>query len=149
MKLEISLKVPLFSTEDKSKVESCIKNLLDFLPELKEVNENGITILTSDRIKIEALKHFYFQIRQSEILDTVRRQAHINPQTNQIIFIIHKQALLIGKIAVVSKDTTSPLGHLELIINAEDANKFLDWFAPHTVEGKIQNPSKFNSIFSL
>lgn len=149
MKLEISLKVPIFSTEDKSKVELCIRNLLDFLPELKEDNENGITILTSDRIKVEALKHFYLQIRQSEILDTVRKQAHINPQTNQIIFTIHKQALSVGKIAVVSKDTTSPLGHLELIIKAEDADKFLNWFAPQTVEGKIQNPSKFNSIFNL
>ena len=149
MKVEIYIKIPLFSTEDKTKVELCVNNLLEFLPELSELHENGKTFLLSENIDIEHLKPFFLYIRRHEIIDTVRRYAYVDSLNNEIIFSIHKQALTVGKIAVVTRDTTSPLGHLELKIRTNNHEKFLDWFAPETIDGKIQNPQKFGAIFNL
>ncbi|MHA1199863.1 MAG: RNA-binding domain-containing protein [Candidatus Heimdallarchaeaceae archaeon] len=149
LKISISIRVPFYSTEDKSKLEDAIRNLLGELPPLIETKVNDIRYLVSDEIKINSLRPVFKKIRQNEILDTVRRYSLIYPQAGKVIFIIHKQALYVNKIAVITKDTTSPLGNVELIVHTKDTEKFLDWFAPETLEGRILNPSKFNDIFNL
>ncbi|MCE7740818.1 MAG: hypothetical protein GOP50_00035 [Candidatus Heimdallarchaeota archaeon] len=149
MNLRISIRVPFYSTEDKSKLEIIISNLLGNLPPLTEKKENDVVYLVADEIKIDSLRLFFKNIRQNEILDTVRKYVLIYPQEGKVIFNIHKQALTADKIAVITKNTTSPLGNVELIIHTKDTEKFLNWFAPETFEGKIIEPRKFNEIFNL
>lgn len=149
LKLTVSIRVPFYSTEDKSKIESAIRNLLEFLPKLSEVKDNKIVFLTANEINVNSLKLFFNYVRQHEILDTVRRYARVNPLKGEVIFYIHKQALTMKKIAVVGKDTTSPLGNVELIIHTDNTEKLLDWLVPETSEGKIINPKKFKDIFNL
>jgi len=149
LKPKISLLVPFYSTEDKSKLELAIKNLLDYLPNLKQKSIDNIRHLSADNIKLESLKHFYMHIRQNEILDTVRRYANINAEEGQIVFTIHKQALTVNKIAVVSEDASSALGDIKLKIYTKEVEKFLDWFAPETEKGKIIKSGKFKDIFNF
>ncbi len=147
--LNITLKVPFYSTEDKTKIELIIKNLLGYLPELSETKIDDKVFLISDKVKIDSLKPFFLSIRQNEVLDTVRRCASIYPQEGTIIFNIHKQALTVNKIVVVTRDTTSSLGNLQLIIQTKDTEEFLNWFTPETFEGKILKNRKFNEIFNF
>ena len=149
LKLKISIKVPFFSTEDRLKLESLIYNLLGELPNLTEIKEADLVYLTANDIDIRSLRPFYVYIREHEIIDTVRKYAIVNPVEQVITFNIHKQALTVGKIAVVSEDTSPPLGNAELTIQVEDTEKFLKWFTPKTIEGKVQNPTKFKDIFNL
>jgi predicted RNA binding protein with dsRBD fold (UPF0201 family) len=66
-----------------------------------------------------------------------------------LVFSLHKQALFAGKLAVVTADTTSPLGNVELWIYGSDPEKILDWLAPQTIDGREQTPRKFSEIKSL
>ncbi len=143
------MRIPFYSTEDRKKIEQIVLNLLGEVPELTEVKEKNRVYLVADKIRTEALRSFFMYVRKQEILDTVRSCVVIYPEEGEVVFNIHKQALMVEKIAVVSSDTYSPLGNLKLIIQSGNIEKFLDWFVPETSEGKVLRNRKFDEIFNL
>ena len=149
MKLEMTLRIPFYSTENREKIETALVNLFGEIPELIEQKEENLSFLTSNKLEINSLRIFFNYIRRNEIIDTVRKCTLIYPSEGNIIFNFHKQALMVEKIVVITPDTSSPLGSVELTIHTQNIEKFLNWLVPKTHEGKILKPKKFNDIFNL
>ncbi|MHA1223383.1 MAG: hypothetical protein ACTSSG_04670 [Candidatus Heimdallarchaeaceae archaeon] len=147
--VQISIKVPFFQTEEKGKLLKCVENLLDLKIELNEIEDEEGVFLYNDNIPIDSLKKFFFYLRQTEILDTVRRCADVDLNQKTITFHFHKQALFNNKIAVITPDTSSPLGSIELTIKSSNPNEVLNWITPQTFQGKELKKRKFGEIYHL
>lgn len=149
MTLSIYITIPVYPTESKEKVMHCFKTLLGFIPEVTEIDEKEYTLLKAEDIPFHSLEKLFLTIREQKILDTVRGCVELDFPANEIIVYLHKQALYAGKIAVITSDTTSPLGQVELHIGGKDPKALLDWLAPKTVEGKEVSPTKFSDVLKL
>ena len=149
MQLEIRVQSPIFSTETKDKIEICFENLLGFVPQTYENSEVEPNIIYSDNLEVNSLKRLYLYIRQVEIIDAVRRCISFKGGNKEIIISFHKQALYSGKIAIVTSDTSSPLGSVELLIKTKNTDKFLNWLVPETSFGRIIKHSNFDDIVNL
>ena len=149
MKTKITIEVPFFPTENRSKIIQCLENLIGEIPEIQEKEKNDHSIFIVDNIDIKTIESLFNYIRRAEILDSVRNCSLIDYNTRSVIFSLHKQALYTGKFAIVTPDTSSPLGNVNLMIQGKDPNQILDWFAPQTVDGKEIKPRRFNEIFNL
>ena len=143
----LTIKIPVYATESRIKVEKCITNLLGYLPEIEEIKTKKYTMLKSKDAKIESLQKFFNYIRQAKILDTVRRCAVLDFKNNDLIFNLHKQALYVNRISVITSDSYSPLGNLQIIINSKDSMGILEWIAPKTEEGFELRKTYFGEIF--
>lgn len=143
----LTIKTPIYATESRNKVEKCITNLLGYLPEIEEIKTKKYTMLKSKDAKIESLQKFFNYIRQAKILDTVRRCAVLDFKNNDLIFNLHKQALYVNRISVITSDSYSPLGNLQIIINSKDSMGILEWIAPKTEEGFELRKTYFGEIF--
>ena len=144
MKIKINVRIPFYSTESKAKLETCINNLLGYVPEISEEVISGERFLITKDCSIDKIQIFFNFIRETEILDTVRSCAIMDYTKPALVFNLHKQALFAGKLAVVTADTASPLGNIELWIYGNDPEKILDWIAPQTIDGREQTPRKFS-----
>lgn len=146
MPVNVRIIVPLFSTEDKEKIEKCVENLLGQQVNLVEKEKDGIKILMAEYVPMHTLSNFFQHIREAAISDSVRKCAYIDYTENRVIFYFHKQALYIGKLAVITQDTSSPLGNLELQLEYFEPEEILDWIAPQTTDGKEIRKRYFNEI---
>lgn len=149
MKVRIKARVPFYSTENKTKLETCINNLLGYIPELTEEVIFGNKFLVTEDCAVDKIQTFFNFIREAEILDSVRSCAILDYANSALVFNLHKQALYAGKFATVTADTASPLGNVELWIYGNEPEKILDWIAPQTIDGKEQTPKVFSEIDSL
>ena len=145
----VSLDIPFYSTESREKLERCITNLLGYLPPLTEVKARNYQVLKAEEIKIESLNAFFDYIRKAKILDTVRKCSYISKPEQELVFKFHKQGLYVNKIAIVTSDTSSPLGNLRLKIKSSDPLKILDWIAPETEEGFETKKRYFGEVFNF
>ena len=143
----LTIKIPVYATESRSKVEKCITNLLGYLPEIEEIETKKYKILKSKEVKIESLEKFFNYIRHVKVLDAVRRCAILDKKNNDLIFNLNKQALYVNRISVITSDTSSPLGNLQIIINSKNPFRILDWIAPKTEEGFELKRTYFGEIF--
>ncbi|NPD88098.1 MAG: hypothetical protein HGN29_05225 [Asgard group archaeon] len=145
----LAISVPLFSTENKEKIKICISNLLGVIPEFEERKILNNTLLEAQNLPISGLEKFFNYIRKVEILDAVRYCAILDFKRNSVVLNFHKQALFAKKFAVITADTSSPLGNVELSIKGKNPEKILDWLAPQTVEGRETRRIEFNEINNL
>ncbi|MBY9000374.1 MAG: hypothetical protein KGD64_05635 [Candidatus Heimdallarchaeota archaeon] len=145
----LSLDILFYSTESREKLEKCITNLLGYLPQLIEEEYKDHLILRGNEVKIESLQYLFDYIRKAKILDTVRRCVFIDNEKQELVFNFHKQALYVNKIAIITRDTSSPLGNLRLKIKASDPLIILDWIAPETEEGHEITKRSFEEIYQL
>ena len=142
--LEIS--VPLYSTESREKIETCIKNLLGDVPEFKEKKMKNHILLYSENLPVIGIEDFFNYIRNAEILDSIRLCAILDYIKKSVVLYFHKQALFAKKFAVITSDTSSPLGNVELRIKGKNPEAILDWLAPQTIDGKETRRRKFSEI---
>ncbi len=149
MVLTITVKMSYFSTENKQKLEQCFIHLLGELPEIQEVKDFETKTLLSENQPISSIRNFFFIIRERKILDTVRKCAFIDEINESVTFLLHKQALYVNKIAVITSDTSSPLGNVELIIKGGNPIEILNWIAPETSDGEELVLQKFRNYQKL
>ena len=70
-----------------------------------------------------------------KILDTVRSRLLANIDADSTTLLLHRQALMAGKISVCDEDSESPLGVILLKITDSDINAFINWLTPETING--------------
>ena len=150
MSIKIDIKIPLYPTEKRERVLRCIENLVEGkINDIKEEEYRDYKILTIPNVPVNILSRIFSEIRQKKILDTVRECIEIDRMHNAVIIYLHKQALYNNKIAIITSDTTSSLGYVELWIYTEDPDKVLDWLATKTIKGVEIEKHEFNEIFEM
>ncbi len=123
-------------TEDMDRVQSAIEEIFPCL-EYEFQEREGFTsrlVGTGGRDSLELLHEL---LRSRKILDTGRRNMHING--DNVTFILNKQAATMGKVSFPAGD--EPLGSIWVEIVAQDADeaeRLVDWLAPPTENGHPQ-----------
>ena len=126
----------VYPTEDMERVQSAIENIFPGL-EYELLVREGFTprlVGTGGRDSLELLHEL---LRSRKILDTGRRNMHINGDT--VTFTLNKQAATVGKVSFPAGD--EPLGSIWVEIVAQDADeagRVVDWLAPPTENGHPQ-----------
>lgn len=131
----ISFKVSLEvgPTESEEAIRSAIFRIFEDVPlSLSSGELSGGSSSVSD---LEKLKSKVFERR---ILDTFRSRLIRNSQGNSTGILLHRQALVAGKVAVVDSESESPLGAVRISFSAESESalgNFINWISPMTREG--------------
>ena len=123
-------------TEDRDRVQSAIEEIFPGLEyELQE--REGFTsrlVGTGGRDSLELLHEL---LRSRKILDTGRRNMHINGGT--VAFILNKQAATMGKVSFPAGDELLGSIWVEIVAqDADEAERVVDWLAPPTENGHPQ-----------
>ena len=123
-------------TEDMDRVQSAIEGIFPGMEyELQE--REGFTSRLVGSGGRDSLELLHELLRSSKILDTARRNMHIEGGT--VTFILNKQAATMGKVSFPAGD--EPLGSIWVEIVAQDADeaaRLVDWLAPPTEKGHPQ-----------
>ncbi len=126
--VEVEIITEVHPTEDKEKVVQAVMN---FFPDAQIQTENGhLTALAKD------LSTFRNLLRKQRILDTARTELRENTQHNTIHIHLNKQTATVSKINFTEEDIVlSPL-RVEFRVYGVDMDRFIDYLAPRTREGK-------------
>jgi predicted RNA binding protein with dsRBD fold (UPF0201 family) len=140
--MEISIRSPVYPTEDIEKVRRAIETLLGRIP-LEIIECENYTKLVSSNITQDDLISIRRLIHEKRILDAarIRLLKNYNDLEATTDLFLDKQAAFIGKIRLIDNDAESPpLGSIEIQIAFKTQfqfEEFLDWFSPRTRDGKI------------
>jgi predicted RNA binding protein with dsRBD fold (UPF0201 family) len=140
--MEISIKSPVYPTEDIEKVRRAIETLLGRIP-LEVIEYEDCAELVCSSITQDNLLSIRRLIHEKRILDAVRIRLlkNYNDLESTTGLYLDKQAASIGKIRLIDNDAElPPLGSIEIQIAFKTQfqfAEFLDWFSPRTKNGKI------------
>jgi predicted RNA binding protein with dsRBD fold (UPF0201 family) len=120
-------------TEDRDRVQSAVSRIFPNLEYVLQEREGFTSRLVGSggRDSLELLHELF---RSRKILDTARRNMHIEEST--VSLTLNKQAASTGKVSFPAGD--EPLGSIWVEIVAQDADeagRLLDWLAPPTENG--------------
>ena len=123
MKYKMKAKVLINPTEDLDKVLQSLSNILDY-DEL-EIDVNYIKV-TGDE---ESLIRLRESLEKRRIRNTARKIMLKGLHDNIILFKLSKQAAYAGLVNIISEDL-SALGEINVRIETDNVDVFLDWIAP-------------------
>lgn len=81
-----------------------------------------------------SLDHFSKLIRRQEILDSTRAMMFKGKRGDATVIRLNKQVATVGKVSFAEQ--RSVLGAIEVFIEGDDLEAFIDRVAPVTVDGK-------------
>jgi len=116
-------------TEVKEKVEAAVKKIFPTL-ELQQVG----SFLVGEATEVSALSRIHQILRLQAILDSARSVMLAGSEGNKISFTLNKQAAFVGRVSFTVGE--SPLGPIEVVMEAGDIERLIDYLAPRTREGK-------------
>ncbi len=116
-------KVLINPTEDLHKVLQSLSNILDY-DEL-EIGDDYITV----RGEEGSLLRLRESLEKRRIRNTARKIMLKGLQDHVIFFKLSKQAAYAGLVNIIGEDL-SALGEINVRIETDDMNAFLDWIAP-------------------
>lgn len=121
--MRIKIKARLHPSEDPDKVAEAINNLFP-LVDLKVTDK----FLTGESTDLASLRDFKNKLGLQAIRDTARGMLKKGRKENLVRFSLNKQAATVGKISFSDDDT--PLGPIEVSIEAEEVGELIDHIAP-------------------
>lgn len=123
MKYKMQAKAELQPTEDIDKVIRALSNIFDY--DDIEIGDNYVLVSGGS----ESIKKLQKELRERKIRGAARNMLLKEINANKIHFNLSKQAALVG-IPNFVEDYLSPLGEIEVEIETDDVEKFIDWLAP-------------------
>ncbi len=127
-RVEAEIETTIHPTEDVEKVKKAVENIF---PDAKiEIVDNKLYARSSD------LSRFRELLRIQKILDTARSELMRGKRGKSVIIYLNKQTALISRINFTDEDAIlSPL-KVKFRLYDVDFDKFLDYLAPETKNGK-------------
>ena len=123
MNCKIYAKAEVNPTEDMDKVISALSNIFDY--DDIEIGEDYV-LISGEK---ESITNFRKDLRERKIRGAARKMMLKGIGANKIHFKLSKQAALVGVPNFV-EDHLSSLGEIEVEIETDDTEKFIDWIAP-------------------
>lgn len=125
MKIEVNAKI--HPSEDPDKVTEAVENIF---PEINlSVEENQVKGKSTNKNSLEKLKN---KIGLQAIRDTARKELEKNREKKSIRFSLNKQVATVDKVNFSTGET--PLGSIEVRIEARDIEGLIDYLAPKKEE---------------
>jgi predicted RNA binding protein with dsRBD fold (UPF0201 family) len=140
--VKVTIRYPVFPTEDVQRAETAVENLLGPLNFTSDEFAERI-----DLISISESRDQFGYLRQSihdkRILDAVRVRLLKNLDEFTTYLYFDKQAAVIGKPRLIDNiNEEPPLESIEIKFEFKsevEFEEFLDWFSPRTKDGKVIN----------
>lgn len=123
MECKMHAKAKLQPTEDIDKVIRTLSNIFDY--DDIEIGDDYIRVSGGN----ESITKLQKELRERKIRSAARKMLLKGIRANKIHFNLSKQAALVG-IPNFVDGNLSPLGEIEVEIETDDVEKFIDWFAP-------------------
>ncbi|MGF7119053.1 RNA-binding domain-containing protein [Methanobacterium oryzae] len=123
MEYKMQAKAELQPTEDIDKVIRTLSNIFDY--DDIEIDDDYVLVSGGN----ESIKKLQKELRERKIRGAARKMLLKGIRANKIRFKLSKQAALVG-IPNFVEDYLSPLGEIEVEIETDDVEKFIDWLAP-------------------
>jgi len=142
-KIEIS--VPIFPSEDISKVKEAVSNLLE-TPNFNEIQINGTTYLAcilEERAGLDKLREM---IKKERIRNATRRILRKDRTEETLVFFLNKQAAYVGRVSFSKPYGESPLGTIQFKIESGDIDAVIDWLAPRVFRKPNRRSKRKNRL---
>ncbi len=134
--LSVEVRVEVRPTESERKVKKAVENLLS----VKWVGEEKIghvKFLIGQGEGSQALQKLYAALRKQRILDAARNYLMRGAGVDYVRFYLNKQAAFMGIASFCSFEYgESPLGAITVVVKTDDPQRFIDWLAPYTIDGR-------------
>ncbi|MEW6221869.1 MAG: RNA-binding domain-containing protein [Candidatus Hadarchaeota archaeon] len=127
--MRVRVEAEVRSTEVKEKVEAAVKRIFPTL-ELRQEEK----LLVGEATDVSAISRIHQLLRLQAILDTARSMMLKGKDGNAVKFMLNKQAAFVGRVSFTEGE--SPLGPIDVTLEAEDVERLIDYLAPRTREGK-------------
>ncbi len=121
----VTLSCPIFPSEDPKKVRDAVNRIFPGA----ELTEGDGEIYGP-----VSLDNFSKMIRRQQILDTTRSVLFKGMRDNRTLMRLNKQVATVGKVSFA--EPRSILGAIEVVIEDDNLEAFIDRLAPETVDGK-------------
>lgn len=121
----MTLSCPIFPSEDPKKVRDAVNRIFPG----EELTEGDGEIYGP-----VSLDNFSKMIRRQQILDTTRLVLFKGMRDNRTLMRLNKQVATVGKVSFA--EPRSILGAIEVVIEDDNLEAFIDRLAPETVDGK-------------
>ncbi|RLF15409.1 MAG: hypothetical protein DRJ97_04070 [Thermoprotei archaeon] len=131
----VTVTVELHPTEDEDKVRRAVENVLEASEWRVEEEGDGLKRLVAAST-LHGLNRMREKLRRQRTLDAARYMMKRFSTPDKLVFYLHKQAAYAGYVVFCLPEGESPLGPIEVVVEAQDLKKALDWLAPPTSEGK-------------
>lgn len=115
---------PVYPSEDSEKVKAAILRI--FPDAVLEETQSGLS-------GEAGLETFFKLIRKQKILDSARAMLFKGIRGDRTTVHLNKQVATVGKISFTEARTI--LGTLEVTVESDDIEAFIDIMAPETVDG--------------
>lgn len=141
--MELIVKARLYPTESEYTVKSVLDKIYNFPEDAYKIYDapNQIHKIIEVRAKgIQSLSNIFKKIRDHKIVQAFREELERNmdPEKGSIKIKLHKQALAVPSFHICQYEQESPLGPVELEIVASNIVEILNYLAPQTVKGSVQ-----------
>ena len=142
--MELTVRCPVFPTEDKQLVETALVNLF-LIQESEEQNRETYIELKKLWNDPSSLSSIRQRIHELRISDVVRKRLVSNWDDLNVMtrLCFEKQAASIDKLRVVDDaQENPPLGLIEIAIRFQSTSEFenfLDWFTPRVSSSQVAN----------
>jgi predicted RNA binding protein with dsRBD fold (UPF0201 family) len=123
MNCKVHAKAELNPTEDIDKVTKTLNNLFDY--DDIEIGKDYI-LVSGEKESITNLRN---DLKERKIRSVARKMMLKGINANKIHFKLSKQAAFVGVPNFV-EDDLSPLGEIDVEIETDDTQRFIDWIAP-------------------
>ncbi len=123
MNCKMQAKTPLNPTEDVDKVIKSLSRMFDY--EELEIGEDYIVVAGGK----ESLLKLKEALEERRIRNTARQILIRGAQDKVIFFKLNKQAAFVGTVNF-TEENLSPLGEIQVKIETDDTEGFIDWIAP-------------------
>ena len=138
--IKLEIKTKIYPTEENEIIFKIFRNFYPFEKlEPSIPNEDGESELHAEITGINSLNFIFNRVRRQRIVETARNHAIDRMYTidNTCSFMLNKQALTQGKIALCETASESPLGPVNIRISANNIERVINYLFPHTEKGKV------------
>ena len=119
----LTVQTHIHLTESADKLEAALKKVIP----VSTTNVERKIILVGTSNQVESLSIIYEQVKSRRTVSVLRRMLINNLDGNTTSFILNKQAAAAGVVALIDRESESPLGGLRIQIQCQPIQQVIDW----------------------
>jgi uncharacterized protein len=119
----LTVQAHIHRTESADRLEAALKNIV----RLSTTNIERQSILVGTSNQVESLSIVYEQVKSRRSFSVLRRMLINNLDGNTTSFLLNKQAAAAGVVALIDRESESPLGGLRIQVQCQPIQQLIDW----------------------
>ncbi|MHA1618717.1 MAG: hypothetical protein ACTSVZ_05490 [Promethearchaeota archaeon] len=138
--IQVTLTTQINPSEDEAVIREILTQFGEsFTFDIQEISLVGVKKITAKMTGLEATHFIYSQVRRNRTVETFRQYLlnQLDPNSEDITFMVNKQILTQGKIVLSNTMKESPLGPVWITLSSSNVPFLIDYLFPPTEMGKV------------